>query len=76
EELQHFVGRVRVGVGGVSDGGTMLAMQLEGKRGLVMMVCHLGFGIVMPRDRPRVVLTTAEAAAFYMEPIAMRGLRK
>jgi hypothetical protein len=73
EELQQFVRRVQVGIGGVFDGGTMFAMQLQGRTGLVMMVCHLGFGIVMPHVRPRVLLTTAEAAAFYMEPIAMRS---
>lgn len=68
EDMKLFVARVKVGVGGVSSAGTMLAVQING----VMMVAHLGFGIVAPARAPRVVLTTAEAAGFYMEAIAVR----
>ena len=68
DDMKRFVARVRVGVGGVSSGGTMLAVQIGG----VMMVAHLGFGIVTPARAPRVVLTTAEAAGFWIEAIAVR----
>ena len=74
-EMQAFIARVRVGIGGMSEGGTMLAMPLVGTRGLVMMVCHLGFGIAMPKVRPRLVLTTADAGGFFMEPISVRFSR-
>lgn len=74
-DLQHFVARVRAGVGGVSASGTMLALPVEGARGLVMMVCHLGFGILRPEHRPAIVLTTVDAATFFIEPIALRTLR-
>jgi hypothetical protein len=73
DELRHFVARVRVGIGGVSEGGTMLAMPMQGKHGIVMVVCQLGFGIVSPA-RPRVVLTTAEASGMFVEAIAARKL--
>ena len=74
-DLRHFVARVRAGVGGVSASGTTLAVPVEGTRGLVMMVCHLGFGILRPADRPAIVLTTIDAATFFIEPIALRALR-
>lgn len=74
EEMKQFEARVRVGIGGINPSGTMLAVPLEGARGLVMMICHLGFAIVTPKERPRVVLTTAEAAGFYVEAIAARKL--
>jgi hypothetical protein len=73
QKMQRFVARVKVGVGGVSESGTMLAMTIQGKEGPVMMVCHLGFGIAQ-KSRPRIVLTTAETAGFFVEPIAMRKL--
>lgn len=74
EGLRRFMARARAGIGGVSEGGTMLALQVEGARGMVTMLCHLGFGIVYPGRRPDLVLTTPGAAAFHLEPMAMRAL--
>ena len=73
EDFRHFAARVRVGVGGISKAGTMLAMPMQGKRGIVMVICQLGFGIISP-TRPRVVLDTAEASGIYAELVAARKL--
>jgi hypothetical protein len=66
DDLRLFVARVRVGIGGVSDGGTMLAMPLAGASGVVMTVVQLGFWLARPTTPPRVVLTTADTAGFYV----------
>ena len=75
DAVTRFTSHVRAGVGGVSEGGTMVAFHVEGSRGPVMMVCQLGFGIVRPGQSPSITLTTADAASFYVERIAMRSLR-
>jgi hypothetical protein len=62
-------------IGGVSEGGTMLALSLEGKRGPLMMICHLGFGILRSDRNPGIVLTTIDAATFYFERMALRSQR-
>jgi len=75
--MRHFVERVKVGIGGLSDQGTMLAMNIEGNRGMVMLVAHLGWGMAargIVQRRPRLVLGTAEATGFYIEPIALRKM--
>jgi hypothetical protein len=72
EDLRRFVARVRAGLGGVSAGGGCVAIPMAGARGLVMMVCHLGFGVLRPEGGPQLVLTTVEGAAFYVDAIALR----
>jgi len=75
DTMNHFAARCRAGVGGVSDGGTMLAMPIQGKRGLVMVVCQLGFGIVRPERDPAIVLTTVDASTLHIERMALRLLK-
>lgn len=75
EELARFRARVRAGIGGVSEGGTVLALPLGGARGIVMMVCHLGFGAMHERS-PAIVLTTADGAPYSIEAAVLRSLRR
>ena len=75
-QLRRFVARVRAGLGGVSEGGSVLALPLAGRRGLVMMVVHLGFGVLRPETSPAIVLTTVDGAAFYVDAIALRSPRR
>jgi hypothetical protein len=75
-QLRRFVARVRAGIGGVSDGGTVLALPIAGRRGLVMMVVHLSFGVLRPETSPAVVLTTVDGAAFYIDAVALRSPRR
>jgi hypothetical protein len=100
DELRRFVARVRVGVGGVSEGGTIVAIPVGSSVGVpaggavgvpadapvrvpaggaaagaLLMVCHLGFGLLRPEQRPSLVLTTVDHAGLYVEPIAMRAFR-
>jgi hypothetical protein len=77
ERMRIYVARVRAGIGGVSDNGTMIAMNVEGSRGMVMLVAHLGWGMAargIVNRRPRLVLGTVEATGVYIEPIALRQL--
>jgi hypothetical protein len=71
DDLAVFVTRVRAGIGGVSESGTMLAIPLAGARGIVMTILQLGFWLARPTLPPRVVLTTADTAGFYVNRLAL-----
>jgi hypothetical protein len=43
ERLRRFVARAKAGIGGVSDGGNLLALAVDGHAGAVMVVVHAGF---------------------------------
>lgn len=73
EGLRNFAARVRAGVGGISETGTMLAMTVESHGSAKMIVCQLGFGLVRPRTNPAVTITFAEDASYHVEHIANRG---
>ena len=68
EEARHFIARARAGIGGVSDGGSMLALPVDAAGGAVMVIAHVGYRpIARPMlsggddERvPRLVLTTVE----------------
>lgn len=75
DELQLLVDRARAGIGGVSEGGTMLALPFALAEATSMMLCQLGFGILRPRHAPGIVLSTVEEAMVYIERIAARALR-
>lgn len=74
DAMNRFVLRVRAGIGGVSEAGTMLALPVETRRGMTMMICQLGFGIVRQQN-PAITLTTEDTASFYIERVAIRSLR-
>ncbi len=74
DAMRGYVSRCKAGIGGVSPTGTILACHLHEATPPIMMVCQLGFGIVRPGLSPAVVLTTPDAANFYIESIAARTL--
>lgn len=71
--MREFAARCKANIGGVGPTGTVLACQLRSTTAPIMMICQLGFGIVQPGRNPDLLLTTVEAANFYIESIAARS---
>jgi hypothetical protein len=67
EAGQRFVSRALAGIGGVSENGNMLAFNVAGTGGSVLVIAHLGFRPVShpssSASGPRLVLTTVDALA-------------
>ncbi|HKE20492.1 MAG TPA: hypothetical protein VKB80_36715 [Kofleriaceae bacterium] len=60
-----FFTRARAGIGGISEGGTMLALPFAGKQGLEMIICMIWMtgplrALAIPARPPSLVLMTAE----------------
>jgi hypothetical protein len=51
DELREFLDRASAGLGGVSDGGTLVAMSVAGKTGAQMMLFHLKLAPDLPYVR-------------------------
>jgi hypothetical protein len=71
EATRRFVQRVRAGIGGISDHGTMLALHLPATTGATLLViCHVWvhpFG--RPDPLPQLMLTTADGQT--VGPVAL-----
>jgi hypothetical protein len=60
-----FFARARAGIGGISEGGTMLALPFSGEQGLEMIICMVWMSpplraLALPARPPSLVLMTAE----------------
>jgi hypothetical protein len=71
ESITAFAARVRAGVGGISDTGTMLALSVASPRGATTVVYQLGFGLLRPAN-PAITITSADGASYFIERIASR----
>jgi hypothetical protein len=74
EGMKRFMARVKVGIGGVNEAGTMLAMPVVSRDGVGMVTAQLGWGIVREHG-PRLVLTLDGSEGFHYDFIASRRLR-
>jgi len=57
DEMKRFFARARVGIGGTSDGGTLLALQVDD----VMVIVQTGHVPHIQRERRRVYITTPDS---------------
>jgi hypothetical protein len=57
EDVRRFFARAQVGIGGFTDAGNMMALQIDD----VMVIVQTGHVPHIPRPRRRVFLTTADA---------------
>lgn len=64
QEVRRFIERARAGIGGVSETGSMIALNVDGLAGSVLLIAHVGFRpFLYPKPTtagPRLVLTTVQ----------------
>jgi hypothetical protein len=62
EEARRFITRVRAGLGGLSEWGTLMAVHLDGMRGPVVVIAHVGW---RKSTTPRLMLSAADEGLSY-----------
>jgi hypothetical protein len=62
DEARQFLARARAGLGGVSDGGRVLALQVDGKQGATMVLFYLWLtpDFVPVYREPSLILTSLD----------------